>query len=1041
MTNETHDRTHELLCAYVLDEADAAERAELEQLLAHSAELRAEKARIEATIGLVKSSLGRDDALSPAARDEVLRAALPPIQETHPWWRQSWVRAAAGILFCSLALGGWTVYDMNRSAKSSSELASRDADYERGRSLDGTHDTRVLRKAGLASESARTPAGEAAEAANFEKRRQAGDDIAQLGLEKDQLDAKQNGQWSARDADAGEDKLEELLDREAAAARPAAPADARTQDFDVQVAQGAGVHPGAVPDPSAASASNTGTYRGAGNTVPPDMVTRALFGELQPTAPAQQPQANVLHITENKNPAQPGTSEVLVDSLRGALGQRPEGARTKEADRGGQPTAGGGGGGSLQGLGYGGASGPVNLPLASESKKSDVSMGPARVPASTPTGGLTAPDPIPTVPMPPGEAPGLAARFQFEQQQGNWHRTFLELEASNVIQLDTLRFHSPEAWAAASQRYSDEDRFVLERLGIEPARWHEHPVTPDQRNRFRGEYVDHWCQRIVIDCRRRPDEKPRDMFFRFWGDNPFEFAAVDALSTFSADVDTASYTLARRYIEEGKLPEKAQIRTEEFVNYFKSDVPAPTQGTFAVHTTLAPSRFGAAAPGEYAQGERDLLRVVVRGKDVAKAERKPLALTFVVDCSGSMKEQNRIEMVKHAMRLLVTQLDARDSIAIVKFSTDAALVLPMTSCKDKALIEAAIQPLAAEGSTNSEAGLRMGYGAALAGLNREATNRVVFLSDGVANVGVTDPNVISEGVRQIREQGVYLNTVGVGMNNHNDVLLEQLADKADGVCNYVDDAAEAKKVFVDDFMGTVETIARDVKLQVEFDPAQVYRYRLLGYENRAVADVDFRNDRVDAGEVGAGHQVTALYEIEYAERKPNAATTDRPLATVRVRFKAPRKPGEPLANEEASEIAAPVKYAQRTSWEGAGAGYRRSVVVGQFAEFLRRSVNARSDSYDQLLSDARKLAAEGADVEFQKFVTLIEQARVIILNGWPGVQDPLELAVEGLRQNGYRRELALLDKNQTLLDTLEKHNRELEQLLRDTLRQRLEQPR
>jgi Ca-activated chloride channel family protein len=284
----------------------------------------------------------------------------------------------------------------------------------------------------------------------------------------------------------------------------------------------------------------------------------------------------------------------------------------------------------------------------------------------------------------------------------------------------TLRFEEAESRTYAGPgdtlpALSDEDCFILTKLGIAEPNWKAETVTSDLRRRYRDEYVNDWCRRVIQDCRPRPNEVPRDMFFRFWGDNPFEFAAVDALSTFSADVDTASYTLARRYVNEGHLPTKEQVRTEEFVNYFKADVPAPESGTFAIHTTVAPSRFGTPGPGEMVARERDMLRVVVRAKDVPKAQRKPLALTFVVDCSGSMKEQDRIGMVKHAIRLLVSQLDARDSISIVKFSTDAALVLPMTSAREKGLIESAIDPLVADGSTNSEAGLRMGYNAALAG--------------------------------------------------------------------------------------------------------------------------------------------------------------------------------------------------------------------------------------------------------------------------------------------------------------------------------------
>jgi len=550
-------------------------------------------------------------------------------------------------------------------------------------------------------------------------------------------------------------------------------------------------------------------------------------------------------------------------------------------------------------------------------------------------------------------------------------------------------------------------------------------VDPIERERW----IEDECRRIVTHCRRRPSERPRDMFFRFYGDNPFEFASLDPQSTFSVDVDTASYALARRYLDEGNIPGKAQIRTEEFVNYFKADVQAPTKGTFAIHTDLAPSRFSS-------DKQRWMLRVVVRGREVAKAQRQPLNLTFVIDVSGSMREQNRLEMVKHAIRLLVSELGAGDNIALVAFSTDARTVLPMTPVRNRSAIEAALFPLQPENSTNSEAGLKLGYSVALANINPEAQNRVVFLSDGVANVGETDPVRISDAVKPIREKGIYLNTIGVGMNNHNDVLLERLANKGDGVCNYVDTPDEARKVIVDGFTGAFETIARDVKVQVEFDPAQVERYRLLGYENRAIADQDFRNDEVDAGEVGAGHQVTALYELELG---PGAA--EKPLATVHLRWKAPRSVAAPAASEEATEIAHPVLASQRTSFEGAAPGYRRAVVVAQFAEFLRRSVHARGDSLDDLILEAAKLERETADPEVTRFVGLLRKSRDLILRALPDCDDLCQ-TIEAIRRNALlrcERESLAREVDGHVVAELEKQNAELEQRIRELLRRKLEQ--
>lgn len=1088
MTNATHDRMHELLCAYVLGEVTPEERAEVERALASSPELVREKERIEATIGLVQGAMGKSETLSEARREEVLRAAVPTALQppVRPWWKETWVRAAAGILFVSFALGGWSIYEQKQRANAPCEVANVDRDDAAARAGDRGEDER--RK--LAEKDATVPSDQGSLLSTGDdehaKRKESlgfsdGRTEQDAALRANESRVKVQGELNQppivpgtttyhapSDSAPAPEKItqrirliEEMKDDASATAAksaasgalhpsadPSAPKDAQT-DFWAGLVNKPGLDSTLTPGSGGGSAASTSTPLIISFSTPniPEQGAAGQAGGgdggvgnylTTQTGPAGGPASSAGPGSPAPG-ARSGTDQLVVDSLykqadagRGAApaptvgavivpGQQKQGEAKGEASR------------RLQSNGYAGleakksdaytrqslevleraklsqaqASGEDKnriLALASERK--------AGIPGSLESE-LVAFD---------EEVVGLRGGVDLPQYR-------LELRGLGYL----------GEGATSGQSYSDEDRFIFQKLGFQPGQVIP-TITPELRARYRDEYVDHWCQRIRRHCERRPDEKPRDMFFRFWGDNPFELSALDPLSTFSADVDTASYALARRYIKEGKLPEKAQVRTEEFVNYFKADVPPPTQGTFAITTTLAPSRYGAAAPGEATTSARDLLRVTIRGKDVAKTERKPLALTFVVDVSGSMKEQNRIEMVKHAMRLLVSQLDARDSIAIVKFSTDAAMVLPMTSAKNKDLIESAIFPLTAEGSTNSEAGLRMGYAAAITGLNVEATNRVVFLSDGVANVGVTDPNVISEGVKQLREKGIYLNTVGVGMNNHNDVLLEQLADKGDGVCNYVDGPDEAKKVFVDQFMGAVETIARDVKLQVEFDPAQVFRYRLLGYENRAVADADFRNDKVDAGEIGAGHQVTALYEIEYAH--PNAQS-EKPLATVRARYKAPRNPNAPTANEEATELAQTVTLAQRTSWEGAGPGYRRAAIVGQFAEFLRRSIHARNDSFDTLLSDAKRLEAETRDTEFSEFVTLLDQSKALILNGWPH-KDELALAIDQIRENCVLRaqlERLATERDKDVLAELEKSNREMEARLREMLRRRLEQPR
>lgn len=455
--------------------------------------------------------------------------------------------------------------------------------------------------------------------------------------------------------------------------------------------------------------------------------------------------------------------------------------------------------------------------------------------------------------------------------------------------------------------------------------------------------------------KQRPNERPRDMFFRFWGDNPFVVTRNDGLSTFAADVDSASFTLARRMLREGMLPERAQIRTEEFVNYARPDLAAPTEGAFAVHTELSPSPFGG-------REDRWLMRVGVRARDIARKDRLPLALTFVVDTSGSMQTDNRLELVKHSLRLLVAQLDGRDTLSIVGFNSSATEILPPTPATASETIETALFGLQPNGGTNAEAGLKLGYAQSLSGgAAPNAQKRVIFLSDGVANVGSTDQDRLAQEVSEHADQGVFLNTIGVGLSNHNDLFLEQLANKGQGVCDYVGDAADARRAIVERFVSGFVTVAKDLKIQVEFDGQSVLRWRQLGYENRAIADRDFRNDAVDAGEIGAGHQVTCFYELELSS---GVADADAALAKVRLRWKPVGNPvGKPepgAADPKAMETENAFTYANivTPSFRAASAGFRLGALSAQFAEVLRQSYHSRGDSVDRLAKGLANLLTD-----------------------------------------------------------------------------------
>ena len=448
---------------------------------------------------------------------------------------------------------------------------------------------------------------------------------------------------------------------------------------------------------------------------------------------------------------------------------------------------------------------------------------------------------------------------------------------------------------------------------------------------------------------------PADNYFRDYGVNPYTDALEDHLSTFALDVDTASYSVARRYVMDGILPPADAVRVEEFVNYFDPGYTAPADVAFAVYADGAPSPFH--HDGTY------FLRFGVQGYQVQEWQRKPATLTFVIDISGSMQRENRLELVKRSLELLVDRLTHQDTVAIVVYGSDARLVLHPTPGSERQVILNAIYSLNTEGATNAEAGLELGYQFAMQAYRPGTSNRVVLCSDGVANVGATSPEAILAKVRGYVEEGVTLTTVGFGMGNFNDVLMEQLADNGDGHYAYVDDMGEAHKLFVEDLTSTLQVIARDAKIQVDFNPDVVSYYRLVGYENRAVADQDFRNDSVDAGELGAGHSATAIYAVQF---HPGAQGR---VATVQLRWQDPD-------NFRVNEI-----NGNLNTWDlvgdffSASPHYRLAVLAAQYAEALRSSPWAGDISISQIYDLASSLPQEISwDQEVSEFVYLLSRA-------------------------------------------------------------------
>lgn len=356
------------------------------------------------------------------------------------------------------------------------------------------------------------------------------------------------------------------------------------------------------------------------------------------------------------------------------------------------------------------------------------------------------------------------------------------------------------------------------------------------------------------------------------GTRGFLDARDHPLSTFAADVDTGSYRVAQALLAGGQLPPPASVRPEEWVNSFDSGFPAPERDDLELRSdqALSPSA---------SDGTR-IVRIGLQARDVREAERRPVALTMVVDTSGSMDIRERLGLVKASLALLVQHLRPSDTIAIVTYETNATPLLRPTPVRQADAILTAIDQLRAGGSTNLEAGLLLGYDQAREAYKDGATNVVLLASDGVANVGVTDGGQLATAIRDNGRRGIHLVTVGYGMGNYNDDLMEQLADQGDGFYAYVDTFEEAKRLFVQDLRATLTPVAKDAKIQVEFDPATVAAYRLIGYENRALADEDFEDPGVDAGEIGAGHRVTALYEVRPTAR----ARAGDALGRVRVRW-------------------------------------------------------------------------------------------------------------------------------------------------------------
>ena len=458
------------------------------------------------------------------------------------------------------------------------------------------------------------------------------------------------------------------------------------------------------------------------------------------------------------------------------------------------------------------------------------------------------------------------------------------------------------------------------------------------------------------------DQKPTraQLFFNEWTQ-----PEQDPLSTFGMDVDTGSYTFSRSLLSNGGLPDPVAVRSEEFINYFDYGYKGPTEKAFQIHVAAAKSPF---------RPQHQYIRIGLQGKRLQDEQRKDAHLTLLIDTSGSMAE--RLELVKDSIRILINNLRESDTLAVATYAGSVQRILAPTSLRDKAKILNAIQSLQSGGGTAMGSGMKLAYEMASQSYKEGQINRVIVFSDGDANIGETRGDKILETIEEYVKKGITMSTIGFGVGNYRDDQMEQLANKGNGNYYYIDTARQAQRVFQKDLLGTLQVIAKDAKIQIEFNPRWIKKYRLVGYENRQIPDQDFRNNQVDAGEVGAGHAVTALYEVEmYTSRQeisasePTVPSSD--LLTVRLRYKSPEQ------EKEVTEVELGLPSVEVKAFESAPSSLQWAVCAGTFAEFMQKSPHIKGFTFEQLFRLTRQ-AASIDHPDQKEMIELMEKAQNLL---------------------------------------------------------------
>lgn len=452
-------------------------------------------------------------------------------------------------------------------------------------------------------------------------------------------------------------------------------------------------------------------------------------------------------------------------------------------------------------------------------------------------------------------------------------------------------------------------------------------------------------------------------------ENPFLEVIKNPLSTFSIDVDTASYANVRRFIKSNSVPPKDAVRIEEMINYFTYDYPQPEgKDPFSINVNISECPW---------KPENKLVHIGLQGKKIDVSKLPPSNIVFLIDTSGSMSDENKLPLLKEAFKLLVNQMRENDKVSIVTYAGSAGVVLEPTSGDKKEKIIEALDRLESGGSTAGGEGIELAYKVAEENLKSNGNNRVILATDGDFNVGPSSDGELVRMIEEKRKKGVFLSVLGFGMGNYKDSKMEQLADKGNGNYGYIDNISEAKKVFVKQMGGTLFTIAKDVKLQLEFNPAKVQSYRLIGYENRVMRNEDFNDDKKDAGELGSGHSVTALYEVvpskgnqkseelkyQDVKIKPESKISDE-LVTVKFRYKAP--------NEDTSKLIVKSFKDKNISFEKADKNLKFASSVASFGLILRESEYKGNLNLDKVLKMAKESKGDDNEGYRSEFIDLVK---------------------------------------------------------------------